>query len=326
MRVRVSGLQRSCAKDGRKKETRGNTGRTILGKGLFWARGRTPGQAGQGNKCNKGTGRASSPRRERFLSDCLPTSLTDPVPGLSPALPGSFLHRSQGEDAQTGGSALLGQGKGAGDAPRTEIGDAVSPHSQVLVIAPARAGPIGDSQPITASQWEFHPPRETPPWLFLQTPNLNQALRTGLCPLAVSLCGGTSDIALHPSIHPSITRRTPHPARGTKHRPSRPGLTLAGAPRCGQSGRGLPARPSPAPAPPLLPRASTRGGPGCWAGLGSAPAPLPPDQGEGEGQPRPGEGGTRAAAAMSPECPRVSRCRRSRPSERRRAARGTRAT
>lgn len=122
MPLRVSGLQRTR---GRKKEARGNTGRTILGKGLFWARGRTRGQAGQGNKCNKGRGKASSPRRRRFLSDCLPASLAEPAPGLSPAPLDSFPQSSEGADAQTAVSALPGTVREAGDAPRNETGDAL---------------------------------------------------------------------------------------------------------------------------------------------------------------------------------------------------------
>lgn len=169
------------------------------------------GEAGQGNKCNKGRGRASSLRRDRFLPDCLPTSLTDPVPGLSPALLDSFLRRNEGTDAHTRGSALLGRVKEAEDAPRNETGDALSPHSQVLVIAPARVGPhrrfsahhcipLGISPCPSDSGLAF--PGGP---VLLQTPNLNRAVRTGMCPLAPSRRGDPG----HRS--PSITRRTPRP-------------------------------------------------------------------------------------------------------------------
>ena len=111
---RVSGYhvrRGPAAKEGwRKREARGNTSRTIRGKGLFSARGRMRGQAGKANKCNKGRGSGLG-----FLSGalvrqgcvpvqtCLFTALTDPVLWLNTALHGSFL-QGEGQDDNAGGS------------------------------------------------------------------------------------------------------------------------------------------------------------------------------------------------------------------------------
>lgn len=85
------------AKEGwRKREARGNTPRTIPGKGLFSAKGRMRGQAGEANKGNKGRGRAlgspggallrqGCPSVRLSVQTCLFTALTDPGQRLSTA-------------------------------------------------------------------------------------------------------------------------------------------------------------------------------------------------------------------------------------------------
>lgn len=168
MPVRVSGLQRAR---GRKKEARGNTGRTILGKGLFWARGRTRGQAGQGNKCNKGRGKASSPRRRRFLSDCLPASLAEPAPGLSPAPLDSFL-RGRCPDRCVCAARHSERGWGC-----SQVGTGHRPceSSSPRRFSAHRSIPLGIPPSPRDSGLAFPGGTE-----LLQSPNLNRAVRTGM--------------------------------------------------------------------------------------------------------------------------------------------------
>lgn len=72
MRARASGLQRTCAKDGRrKKEERGNTRRTILGKGYSGREGECEAKPGRETRVTKAEeGLPRSARRDSCPTAC----------------------------------------------------------------------------------------------------------------------------------------------------------------------------------------------------------------------------------------------------------------